>query len=242
MSKLHPLIHYYGEITSTLDRGKELAAEGKFDAWDSLVAVSQSAGRGQMRRAWHSPAGNLYAAIRLPLSPPFNSQAAAIAAGFLCASALIGQGYSVFLKWPNDLVMFNKGSPVKVGGILLEEQKGALIAGIGINITAPPESGFMRESAAIAPGSLGRAPAPSSLWPLIVKGMLRAYKNSAFFASEWRLLAESVLLWRNEEAEIADNGYVRRGIFRGLAHDGAALIENSGTVTACSCGSMRRTD
>ena len=117
-----PRIWRFGEVGSCLDTAANLAARAWLAPWDSVQVVSQTAGRGQLRRQWHSPAGNVYAALRLPLVPPFDGTAAAPAVGALLAEALAVDGWQVRLKWPNDLVLCtSEAEPRKLAGILLEE-------------------------------------------------------------------------------------------------------------------------
>lgn len=107
-----------------------LAGRGWLEPWDSVLAVSQTAGRGQLRRQWVSPPGNVYAALRLPLTPPFDGTAAAPVMGMLLAQGLRQGGWPIWLKWPNDLVLCGAdGIPRKLAGILLEERGGVLLAG-----------------------------------------------------------------------------------------------------------------
>jgi len=153
-----------GAATSSLDVAKELLQRDLFPEWAFVLSLSQSSGRGQMRRAWASPEGNLYMALRLPNEGPFATFAAAPAIGGLAAEALDAEGCPVMLKWPNDLLQSRtrkKFSTVptreechKVGGILLEERHGALIAGIGLNITTFPPIATLRDNYAFSAGIL----------------------------------------------------------------------------------------
>lgn len=242
MKPVQPAIHYFDSVSSTLDKGRELVKAGRLNLWDSVVAMSQNAGRGQLRRKWASPPGNLYAAMLLPPEAPFNSSAAAIAFGALCASALAELGAPVFLKWPNDLVVIRKGAPEKVGGILLEESDGATIAGIGINLASAPNESSMRPGHAIPAGTLADniSLSPQELWQRVVKGILKAYKSRLSCASAWRHMAEARLLWLNQPVKMDETGAT--GILRGIDAQGAALLENNGIITAHINGSMTSAD
>ena len=83
-----PFVWRFGEVSSSLDVAFLLSGRGWLDVWDSVQAVSQTSGRGQLRRHWVSPPGNIYAALRLPSLPPFDGTAAAPAMGLLLACAL----------------------------------------------------------------------------------------------------------------------------------------------------------
>lgn len=151
-------LYLAGASTSSLDLAHALTAFGEFPEWGSVVAHTQSSGRGQLRRHWISPPGNLYAALRLPLQGVFASGAASLAVGALLAEGLNAAGYPVFLKWPNDLLQRGSAEAPhawrKIGGILLEERDGTLIAGIGINLASAPCSSLLREEHAFPAGPL----------------------------------------------------------------------------------------
>lgn len=170
-------IYLAGRATSSLDLAHELFARNEFPVWSSALVLQQSAGRGQMRREWVSPPGNIYAALRLPLAAPFNNEAAAPALGVFMAQALEALGFQVGLKWPNDILQVSMEETShndlpsslektwhagnihptlwrKAGGILLEERNGALIAGIGLNLNSCPDANHLREGFALTAGRL----------------------------------------------------------------------------------------
>ena len=157
-------VYMTGAASSSLDVANVLHQHGLFPEWSSVLCLSQSAGRGQMRRAWASPEGNVYAALRLPNAGPFATFAAAPAIGGLTAEALHKEGFPVLLKWPNDLLQPGEGMVPgllprrdecrKAGGILLEERRGALIAGIGLNLASAPHPSTLRDNYVFSAGVL----------------------------------------------------------------------------------------
>lgn len=245
MSTESPVTILIEETSSALDAAREYAATHSFPIWSSLLAKTQTAGRGQMRRTWTSPPGNIYAAMRLPLSPPFHSSAAAIALGALCAQALRALDFPCYLKWPNDLVLeTKKGHWAKTGGILLEERGGLLLGGIGINVIAYPA--HLRDGTALSAASLSdvrsHLPQAVELWDAIVKKILLLYKSAAFFVQNWRPLAESLLIWKNARVCLMEDDQETSGIFLGIGENGAALIANGTTMPPLEKlgGSMKR--
>lgn len=187
-----------GASTSSLDLAHALVASEALPEWGSVIVHTQSSGRGQLRRNWVSPPGNVYAALRLPLQGVFTSEAASLGIGALLADGLDAAGYPVHLKWPNDLLQYGSapdGSAWrKVGGILLEERGGALIAGIGINLTSAPPPALLREEHAFPAGRLCRTgifsdtqgPAEEclaqvfTLWRLLVERIFFCYKQRIY--------------------------------------------------------------
>jgi BirA family biotin operon repressor/biotin-[acetyl-CoA-carboxylase] ligase len=220
-----------------------------FPAWSSVLALGQTAGRGQLGRAWHSGAGNMFAALRLPLAPPFAGSEAAPALGALLAAALRDCGCRVLLKWPNDIVIpDHKGMLRKAGGSLLEERGGSLLAGIGLNVASSPPPDALREDHALPGGCLafaegefspGVPPAPLDLWLKLVGRMKFWYDQSPDFAARWLPLAEGFLAWRGRQVVITDGpDNVIRGILAGLAPDGGLRVRVGASVHTVHSGSL----
>lgn len=112
-----------------------LAAQGTDEGvW--LRAVTQSAGRGRLGRAWISPPGNLYAStiVRLRPSDPVAATLAMVAAVAL-DEVLRAYGAMPWIKWPNDLFI----ADAKLTGILLERAHDAVVVGIGVNLAHSPD-------------------------------------------------------------------------------------------------------
>lgn len=124
-----------GPCSSSMNLAWGLVERDMFPEWASILVERQWAGRGQQRRVWHSPPGNLYASVRLPRSlPPWNTMLSLVVGGMVLGF-LENLGLSVELKWPNDVLISRR----KIGGILLEEKSGEVIAGIGLNLTSAPK-------------------------------------------------------------------------------------------------------
>ena len=226
-------VYMTGAASSSLDVANVLHQHGLFPEWASVLCLSQSAGRGQMRRAWASPEGNVYAALRLPNEGPFATFAAAPAIGGLAAEALHEEGFPMLLKWPNDLLQPGEGMvpgllPLrdecrKVGGILLEERRGALIAGIGLNLSSAPAPSTLRDNYVFSAGVLERESTSLQngigekktnkssmsemifpLWKRLVERIFSCYAYSSDPASWWPALAEKHLAFRGCRVSLAD--------------------------------------
>jgi BirA family biotin operon repressor/biotin-[acetyl-CoA-carboxylase] ligase len=108
----------------------------------TVVAASQTAGRGRYDRRWSSPdAGGLYLTTwirhdRTPEGAANLSQGTALGLAFLCRELGIAQAR---LKWPNDLLIGGR----KCAGILAEcftgPQGTGIAVGVGINVATAPE-------------------------------------------------------------------------------------------------------
>jgi BirA family biotin operon repressor/biotin-[acetyl-CoA-carboxylase] ligase len=125
-------------------RARAGGAEGLVVATDE-----QSAGRGRLGRAWHSPAGeNLYVSILLrPTRPAPEIPPLTLLAGAAVARALAALGFAPRLKWPNDVQLVTDDGVRKVAGLLTEMSTeggriGHVVVGLGLNVNArafPPE-------------------------------------------------------------------------------------------------------
>lgn len=123
--------------------------------WHTVVAGSQTAGRGRLGRSFWSPDGTgLYMSVFLRPNLPaaettFITTAAAVA---VCRAIEELAGIKAGIKWVNDIFVNGK----KVCGILTEASLdmesgtvGHAVLGIGINVTEP-EGGFPEELKEIA--------------------------------------------------------------------------------------------
>ena len=113
-----------------LERAAGGAPEGSV-----LVAEAQTAGRGRMGRAWISPpgAGLMFSVLLRPEAvPPARRGWIPLLAGVAIASAVAAvAGLDARLKWPNDVLVGDK----KLAGILAEQAAGAIVVGVGLNVS-----------------------------------------------------------------------------------------------------------
>ncbi len=100
-----------------------------------ILADTQTAGRGQYDRQWHSPAGNMYATFILPDVAIAFRPLLPIYAGLAAWRAIRAlSGMTALFKWPNDLLV----ADLKLAGLLVEAVAAgphwAAAIGIGINL------------------------------------------------------------------------------------------------------------
>jgi len=135
-------IYVYAVTDSTMELAHELAARGEPEG--TLVwALRQEQGRGRLGRHWASPEGGAYYSLILrPVRSAVDAPQIALIAGLSVAEA-IRDAACVYpsIRWPNDLLLGGK----KLSGILVESKDGAVIVGVGINVTTesthlPPEA------------------------------------------------------------------------------------------------------
>ncbi|WP_078859688.1 biotin--[acetyl-CoA-carboxylase] ligase [Streptomyces rubellomurinus] len=146
-----------------------------------LVAEAQRAGRGRLERQWTAPArSGLFLSVLLrPEQVPVERYGwLPILVGVSAASTL-GRiaGVEVGLKWPNDLQVEIDGTERKVGGILTELGGGAVVAGLGLNVSLRAD-----ELPVPTAGSLALAGAAVTDRSILLRALLREF---AELYGEW---------------------------------------------------------
>ena len=223
LSSMKWQIYHFDEVSST----NELAHS--YPVYTVVVADHQTAGRGRHGRIWESVNGNLYGSLVLPDFNEKNPYLAFIV-GVAVASALAE--FDVRLKWPNDVLLDGK----KIGGILLEQASGKLIAGIGINLVGHP-TGQM----AYPVGDLGGRVSKLQLIQRILNEMdayLKLFKEKGFAGIREKWLTLSYL-------QTGDNMSVRlphqtyTGKLNGIDENGLLLLElEDRTILKISAGDV----
>jgi BirA family biotin operon repressor/biotin-[acetyl-CoA-carboxylase] ligase len=211
-------------VGSTNEEARALVAAG-VNSGAVVWAESQTAGRGRHGRDWASPPGNLYCSIILR---PRVEQARLPEVSFVSAlavrdavAAVVPKTVPIEFKWPNDVLMDRR----KVAGILVEaeklpdEDRTALIIGIGVNIvSAPRETSYP----ATCISAKARAPRVSRLLGSVVAALDRRvalWTRSGFDSvrADWMEHAYGV-----GGQVTADSGVT--GVFTGLDETGAFII------------------
>ncbi|MBQ7585483.1 MAG: biotin--acetyl-CoA-carboxylase ligase [Desulfovibrionaceae bacterium] len=238
-----PWVWPYGQVSSVLDVAARLLKNGHLAPFDSVVAKSQTQGRGQMRRTWFSPSGNVYAALRLPYEVPFCEDSAAPALGALLSQAFKLLGLEVKLKWPNDLVFELGGWPHKFGGILLEERRGTILAGIGLNYRFKPDPTYLRSDAQLPVTSMldfapkmVNASRAEDFWAKLVNMVISTYKDGEEFKDRWRDWFQEAMVFKGRQVEVGD---LCQGKLLGLGSKGGLLLSYEGEVQEVLTGSLR---
>lgn len=223
------------------------ACQPPLPVWHSVLAESQTSGVGQLGRTWISPPGNLYASVRLPGVEPFSGLAAAPAVGAMLAEALNGLGLSVLVKWPNDLVLAGSAEDSavlrKVGGILIQERGGVILAGVGLNVGFAPADSQLRAQAALPAGVLPEAALRGAgvhslvgLWQRLVAVMQACTDGGN--ADSWRETLLSRLAFRGELVEVLDTQRVC-GRLVGVDRLGGLIVRTAEGETTLYSGSLQ---
>ncbi len=135
------------------------------------------------------------------------------------------------LKWPNDLLN-NKGE--KVGGILCQtlDQKNILV-GLGINLTLSADERLSLKDTPYPVGDLNYEVSDKKLLAESLYTYLLEHHH--FSIDQWN----SKCIHMNKSVTIIDGQNILKGIFIGIDHDGAALLENDSGQHRVLTGSLR---
>lgn len=217
--------------------------------WRALLAEYQTGGRGRRGRRWLSPYGSglcLSVAWTFP-DAPRDLPALSLAAGLAVLRGLAAAGATgLALKWPNDIVLAGG----KLGGLLVDvdgEARGPLrvIVGVGLNLAVP--AGLAAGVAAdggIPPTGLDAAlpGAPERRNELAARtcgalaALLEGFAREGFapLADEWR--RHDALFGR--EVTVRQGAGAVGGVARGIAPDGALLVERPEGLAAVVAGDV----
>ncbi|MEW6141934.1 MAG: biotin--[acetyl-CoA-carboxylase] ligase [Chloroflexota bacterium] len=224
---------YYPSLPSTMDTARELAHSGAAEG-TTIIAGTQTAGRGRLGRNWLSPEGAL--AMSVILRPELNQLPQLIMVASLAVVKTIKESTALDarIKWPNDVLIRGK----KVCGILTESeikghQASFAIVGIGLNINMNPVA--HPDIAAIATSLSGELSRPVS-YEETTAGLLNnletyylRVRSGQPVALEWRRNMETI----GKAVRIRNGNEVVEGIAEDVSADGALLLRlgDGGLVT-----------
>jgi len=212
------------EIGSTSEALKARAAVGTYEEV-ALLARRQTAGHGRLGRAWRSIEGNLHLSVLLrPRTLRWPGHWSILSAVALADAVrpYVQDTRRLRLKWPNDL-MLDGG---KLAGILLEAgfaDPPWLVIGFGVNLAGAPLD-LGRPASCLA--DVGPTPAPEQFAVRLLDSLQRwreRYGREGFapVQAAWLAIAHAP-----GELVVAGAGRQRvQGAFRGLAPDGALLLD-----------------
>jgi BirA family biotin operon repressor/biotin-[acetyl-CoA-carboxylase] ligase len=128
--------YMFGEVGSTNIVLRHLAQSGAADG-TLVLADSQTEGRGRFGKPWFSPPGvNLYASALLrPAITPSEVLLYATIASLAVADAIVAEGVSAAVKWPNDVLVGGRKVAGTLAGYAVEGGRTLhVILGVGVNL------------------------------------------------------------------------------------------------------------
>jgi BirA family biotin operon repressor/biotin-[acetyl-CoA-carboxylase] ligase len=232
-AKSAPMILICDRYGSSMELAWKLLDQQKIHTWDSVIVTEQTAGRGQFRRNWISPVGNLYASWIWPElsdnnpSNAYQENLLPLVAAYIVAHGLELLGIDVQVKWPNDILCKNR----KIGGILVEQRSRKIIVGIGINMACAPYlqvSGTETVMPATCLSKEGFHGSPLKVWGHLVKSGIQCMRRLVrqIQASEFAHLITSRLAWRGRRVHILENeNEIYSATLIGIAENGGLVIQ-----------------
>lgn len=229
-------VRRFKEIDST---NAWLLAEAQAGAGEGVVAVAdrQTAGRGRLGRTWSAEPGTalLVSVLLRPDLPVARLPLVMIAVGLAAADGVeAAAGFRPGLKWPNDLVAADR----KLAGILAESAGGAVVAGVGVNVSAGAYPSDLAESATSCEEEAGRPVDREVLLEAFLaalEGRYRLLESPSELLDAYR--SASATLGRRVRVELSDRTV--EGFVTEIADDGAlVVVDDAGTRSAVAAGDV----
>ena len=217
-----------------LEAGRNGAAEG-FVA----VAEAQTAGRGRLGRQWHAPTGSslLFSILFRPPEPlAYHASRVTMVCGLgLIEAVRKVSGASVWLKWPNDLIVMPTDDARdwhKLAGMLTEVEPASsevpafVVVGIGLNVNVPEGSlAHLGPNAtsllALTGQKIDRAQVLDRLLEAVDRGYT-ALLSGTDPLPVWR----ATLAWLGSTVEVVRSTERLVGVAAGVDDDGALLLRS----------------
>ncbi|MEZ5661515.1 MAG: biotin--[acetyl-CoA-carboxylase] ligase [Burkholderiaceae bacterium] len=218
----------------------------------ALWADHQRAGRGRRERSWSATAGSalmfsVALESRLAASEP-PPVAFSLVCGLLVHRRLAerlspGSAAALRVKWPNDLLLAGR----KLAGILIETRRQRslerIVVGIGVNLHADPSR--PEGSACLADAGLSMSEAQcESLVGQLRDDLARAlpcFREHGF--GPWRDAWMQADAFAGRAVRLTDaDRLLAQGLYRGLADDGAVLVESADGVLPYRVGDLSLRD
>ncbi len=233
---------YHATLESTQDRAQAAAAAGERGPL-LIVADQQTAGRGRGNNRWWTGPGSL--AFSLLVDPalwdlpagaaPLRSLAAGVAVVAAIAPHL--HPHRVGLHWPNDVYV----GPRKLAGILIDLlADGRHILGIGLNVNnslaaAPAE---VRDRATSLGDLTARHHDRTGLLLDILSELAATFRQAAAEPEAFGRRFQDLCLQIGERLTVTAHGTSTAGRCRGIAADGALLLETERGVQRIYSGTL----
>jgi BirA family biotin operon repressor/biotin-[acetyl-CoA-carboxylase] ligase len=242
----HPF-YFFAETHSTNDIASSLAEHGAPQG-TTVLASTQTAGRGRFGRSWFSPPGaGLYVSIvcRDQQAAPFLTLAGGVA---VADGVRTATGLPVQIKWPNDVVVQDRREAArrKLAGVLAEAKSAPeglqyVILGFGINLgpaAYPPELADRATSIEVELGRQVDGPAVLAETLAAFAERFRELErgDSAAVLARWRALAPSS---RGAAVEWETTDGPTRGITTGIDDHGALLVRVGDRTERIISGEVR---
>jgi BirA family biotin operon repressor/biotin-[acetyl-CoA-carboxylase] ligase len=232
---LEQRIHYFPEISSTMDVARELAKKGAGEG-AIVIAEAQTRGRGRLSREWLSPEGGIYftLVLRPKISPAYAPRINLMASIVVAATIRKLFGLKAELKWPNDVLIEGR----KVCGILAEmdaEMDVVNFVNVGIGINANTSIPQFEKVVTSLKDALGREISRKEFLSALLMEIERQQPllMKADLLEEWRKLSATL----NKDVRIVAPGEVIVGRAIDIDTTGALIVkERNGSLKKAMAG------
>jgi BirA family biotin operon repressor/biotin-[acetyl-CoA-carboxylase] ligase len=241
------LIELYDEVDSTMSVARQRAHAGA-PTGTTIIAATQSAGRGRRGRSWFSPkgAGLWMTTILRPPASGAPLHTLGLVAGCAVQQAAGAMGATAArLKWPNDVVIEDR----KLAGILTEAERvdasdPIILVGVGLNLMGGHELALPEDIAHRYIGMANlvpRTPSPEEAGKILLGHLTACY-------NKWVLYGLTPILesWRQTDALY---GHVVRaegpqgevvGVADGLGSTGELRVQTEQGLQLIQAGEVLR--
>jgi BirA family biotin operon repressor/biotin-[acetyl-CoA-carboxylase] ligase len=216
-------IHYFSELSSTMDTAKELARKNCPD-FTVVIAGRQTSGRGRLNRQWVSDDGGLYFTMVLRPNIPVALSSRMNFLASLTMAQVLREMYQIeaAVKWPNDILVNER----KLSGMLSELEAEAdrvffINIGMGINVNNDPTG--VEPRATSLKKLMGREISRIRLLSRFLDEFEDRLKNVDFenVISEWKQYAVTL----QRQVRIVTQREVSEGLAVDVDENGALVIE-----------------
>lgn len=207
-----------------------LLSQSDIGEWVTVVADSQTGGKGQRGRSWDSEYGkNLLCstAIRPHFLKVHEQFMVSAAASCAIVNTLLDLGLKAQVKWPNDIIIGGK----KVAGLLIENQLEQQhiewsVVGLGLNVNQRSFNVYPWPATSLA-NELGKEVDLDEL----LSSFRSQFQSALALAQNARLSLiqayNDLLLYRGEEVQFLEKGRVYRGKLKGVTLLGEIVLDTA---------------
>ena len=238
-------VQYHPVLGSTNDRARIATASDSAKLPLFIIAEEQTAGRGQRKRDWWSGRGNLAFSLLLDAGsvPAAADETAPLA---LLAAVAVAQTIqphlhprTVGLHWPNDVYVEDR----KISGILVEVlADGRPIVGVGLNVNSrladAPEA--LRTTATTILELTGRTLNRTDLVIDLLKRLDSTLRLAVSHRQQITDCIDDLCLQRGRQLSVETGGTTVTGLCKGIAADGALLLQTASGQQRIRSGTLRR--
>ena len=239
-------VDHFGCLPSTNSQALGMATAPELETPLLVLTDQQTAGRGRGANQWWSAAGAL--TFSLIMERPEMEDAAgwprvALTTGIAVCEALhqLCPGLDAALKWPNDVYVQSR----KICGILIEAPSHTvprIVIGVGVNVNNSLSEGpnSIRSSATSLVDVAGYPFSLTSVLTAILNQMSAQFSLLQNAPADLQQQWDTHCLLTDKTVQVEAGSRHTTGICRGIAANGALLVETSTGIEPCLSGAVTR--